>query len=195
MKGILVLGIALTLLCLVSVIAADAQETFTGNIISYGSGAYTGVRTGSFTLRLNRLTSDAQTQEDLAALQRGQDKLLDAIHNEDLGTLEFTGQLGRTINAAREVNVGGMRKIYVVFERWTQFAEIRGGYRSLDYPFGYMELTIDPSTGKGSGQYFAAAKIRWKSNTKEGVGHHIEIEDYATIPAKITNVRAEGMRR
>jgi hypothetical protein len=186
----------MTLCCLLAEAAvADAQETFTGNIIRYGSGRYTGVRTGSFTLKLNRMTSDDQAKADLAALERGQDKLLDAIHNEDVGTLTFTGDLARTVNAAREVNVGGMRKIYAVFERWTQFAEVRGSYRSLDYPFGYIELTIDPRTGKGSGQYFAAAKIRWKNNSKEGVGRHIEIEDYATFPAKLVNVRAEGMRR
>jgi hypothetical protein len=194
MRSILILGVVITLfyLCVPSI---GAQETFTGNIIKYGSGRYTGVRTGTFTLTLNRLTSDAQTQADLAALQSGQDKLLDAIRSEDVGRLTFTGELGRTINAAREVNVGGMRKIYAVFERWTEFAEIRGGYRSLDYPFGYIELTIDPRTGKGSGQYFAAAKIRWKNNNKEGIGRHIEIEDYATFPAKLVNVRAKGMER
>jgi hypothetical protein len=175
--------------------AAFGQETFTGNIIRYGSGRYTGVRTGSFTLRLDRLTSDAKTSESLAALQRGQDKLMDSIRHEDVGTLTFTGELGRTVNAAREVNVGGKRKIYVVFERWTQFAEIRRAARSLDYPFGYMELTIDPRTGKGSGQYFAAARIRWKKNNKEGIGSHIEVEDFATIPAKLTNIRARGMER
>lgn len=169
----------------------NAQETFTGNVIKYGSGRYTGVRTSSFRLILKSLTSADQAERNLEILKTGgQDKLLDAIRDEDIGTLSFTGELGRTINAAREVNEGGMRKIYAVFERWTEFAEVRGGYRSLDYPFGYIELTIDPRTGKGSGQYFAAAKIRWKDE-KDGKASHVEVEDYATFPAKLLNVKAE----
>lgn len=175
--------------------AIYAQETFTGNIIKYGSGRYTGVRTASFTLTLKSMSTNEQAGRYLETLQsKGQDALLDAIHNEDVGRFSLTGELGQTINAAREVNVGGVRKIYAVFQRWSQFAELRGGYRSLDYPFGYLELTIDPRTGKGSGQYFAAAKIRWK-NDKEGTGSHVEIEDYATFPAKLVNVKSEGMAR
>lgn len=121
----------------------------------------------------------------------GQDDLLDAIRDEDIGSISFTNELGRTVIAAREVNIDGKRKIYAIFERWTHFAELRGGYRSLNYPFGYIELTIDPRTGKGSGQYFAAAKVRWK-NEKDGVAAHVEVEDYATIPARIVNVRVKG---
>ena len=101
--------------------------------------------------------------------------------------------MSREINAVREFDTGGTRKIYAVFERWEQFAELRGGYRSLDYPFGYIELTIDPRTGKGSGQYFAAAKIRWIKD-KKGEGSHVEIEDYATFPAKLVNVETKGVR-
>lgn len=196
MKRILVFISTLACICLIiSAHWVDAQETFTGNIIKYGSGRYTGVRTSSFTLKLNSLTSDEQSQRDLEILQtKGQDALLDAIRAEDVGRFSLTGQLDLTVNAAREVNIGGMRKIYAVFERWTQFAELRGGYRSLDYPFGYIELTIDPQTGKGTGQYFAAAKIRWKKD-KEGLDSHVEIEDYATFPAKLVNVRAKGMER
>jgi hypothetical protein len=85
-----------------------------------------------------------------------------------------------------QTNVGGKTVIHAVFERWTQFAEVRGGYRSLDYPFGYIELTVDPASGKGIGQYFAAAKIRWKNDKKNG--YHVEVEDYATYPAKLVNV-------
>jgi len=189
MKKLIVLSVVVALLYLCAPAAADAQETFTGTVFKYGSGRYTGLRTSGFTLTLRSLTPDDQAQRDLAALQKdGQDALLNAIKGEDLGRFALTGELGREINAAREVNSGGKRKIYAVFERWEQFAELRGGFRSLDYPFGYVELTIDPRTGKGSGQYFAAAKIRWVKD-KKGVGAHIEVEDYATFPAKLVNVQ------
>jgi len=195
MKRILSLGIILLFAFIFGAVdSVSAQETFTGNIIKYGSGRYTGIRTSSFTLTLKSVTPDDQAQRNLEILQTdGQDKLLDAIRNEELGRFSLSGELGRTINAVREVNVDGKRKIYIIFERWTQFAEVRGGYRSLDYPFGYIELTIDPRTGKGSGQYFAAAQIRWKTE-KDSMGSHVEVEDYATIPAKLLNVKVEGMK-
>ncbi|MFN0280306.1 MAG: hypothetical protein ACKVRN_17145 [Pyrinomonadaceae bacterium] len=194
MQKTLVAAVVLILAYLfVGSVTANGQETFTGNFVRYGSGRYTGVRTGFFTLRLKTMTSDDQAKSFLSELQTGgQDDLLDAIKDEDIGNFSLANQLGRTVNVAREVRVGGQRKIYIVFERWTEFAELRGGFRSLDYPFGYIELTIDSRTGKGSGKYFAAAKIRWKKN-KEGVGSHIEVEDYATLPAKLVNIKAEGM--
>jgi hypothetical protein len=193
-KGIIICTILLVTNLFVAATAARAQETFGGTVFKYGSGRYTGVRTSGFTLTLKSTTPEDQAQRDLEILQSGgQDKLLDAIRDQDLGRFSLTGELGRTINAVREVNVGGMRKIYAVFERWTQFAELRNGYRSLDYPFGYIELTIDPRTGKGTGQYFAAAKIRWKTDSKNGP--HVEVEDYATFPAKLFNVETEGRKR
>lgn len=176
-------------------IAAKAQgETFTGSIIAYGSGRYVGTRTANFTLTLKAQSSTDDVQRYLTTLQtNGQNALLEGIRNEDLGTLSVGGQLGRTVNVVRERNVDGKRKIYILFERWTEFAELRGGYRSLDYPFGYVELTIDPRTGNGEGKYFAAAKVRMKKNKDSGV-YQVEVEDYATFPAKLVQVKSEGKR-
>jgi len=74
-----------------------------------------------------------------------------------------------------------------VFERWLQFAEVRGGYRSLDYPFGIIELFVDEKTGKGEGTYIAAAHIRWEKDKKTNQ-HKVDIENFATYPAKLTDV-------
>ncbi len=179
MKKPHILGVVLTIVYFLSAaLITSGQETFTGTVLKYGSGVYTGLRTANFTLRLKGVTPDDQAQRNLALLQEsGQDAVLKAIRGQDLGSFSLDTSLARTVNAVREVNTGGKRKIYVVFERWEQFAELRGGYRSLDYPFGYIELTIDPATGKGEGQYFAAAKIRWKKDKG-----NVEIEDYATFP-------------
>jgi hypothetical protein len=178
-----------TIICLVAVGAYG--ETITGTVVNYGSTAYSGLRTSDFTLRLNTQTPDERAQLFLNTLKNsGQDSLLNAIKNENLGSFSLNEGLGRTINVVREVNTGGERKIYVVFERWEQFAEVRGGYRSLDYPFGYIEIDLD-SSGRGTGSYFAAAQIRWKTDKKTGASH-VEIDDYATLPAKLTNVRVEG---
>jgi hypothetical protein len=179
----------LAAICFTAVHAQDGQ-TITGNVISYGTRAYSGLRTGNFTFRIKSFTPPNQIQRYLNVLQEsGQDRLLSEVKNEDMGTFSVNNNLSRTVNVISRTNVGGKVLIRAVFERWTEFAELRGGYRSLDYPFGYIELTIDPQTGKGSGQYFAAAKIRWKDDKKNG--YHVEIEDYATFPAKLANVKIE----
>jgi hypothetical protein len=150
--------------------------------------------TAPFTLRINRVTPPNQALNYLRTLQEGgQDDLMKAIKDEDLGTLSVGGSLGRTLNVVVDRNDGGQRRIYIVFERWTRFAELRGGYRSLDYPFGYMEIDIDPATGKGEGTYIAAARIRWKRD-KEGNNSHVEVEDFATFPARLLNVRTKRGR-
>lgn len=170
-------------------ISQPVQETFTGTVVSYGSGFSTRTRVSPFTLRLTGETSDSEAQRFLARLQSGgQDDLLEAIRDEDLGRLSVNASLGRTINVVRRSIVDGRERIYIVFERWMQFAEIRGGYRSRDYPFGFMELYIDPRTGRGEGTYIAAAKIRWKRDGDGG--HQVEVEDFATFPARLMNVRS-----
>ena len=176
------------------VLPAHAQryeETFTGTVLSYGSGFNTRMATAPFTIQLKRETSADQASHFLTVLQdSGQDALLKAISKEDVGNFSVGGNLARTINAAVETNMNGQRRIYIVFERWTRFAEVRGGYRSLDYPFGYIELNIDPNTGKGEGTYIAAAKIRWKGDGGTA-GPHVEVEDFATYPARLLNVRTQ----
>lgn len=178
----------LFMLALVFTASAQQKETYTGTILSYGSGLNTRAVTSTFTLDINRQTPDDQAKRFLSNLQEsGQDTLLDAIRKEDLGRFSIGAQIGRMLNVVRENEVDGKRRIFVVFERWTQFAELRGGYRSLDYPFGVIELFIDDQTGKGEGTYIAAAKIHWDTDRKTGQSQ-VEIENFATYPAKLLGV-------
>lgn len=165
--------------------AASGTEEFTGSIISF-NGPRTA--TGFFNLRLNGRTSEEQARQYLNVLREdGQTKALEAIHNNDLGSFSVGSNLGRTSNVVRESTIDGRRRIFIVFERWTQFAEFRYGTRSLDYPFGVIELFIDPQTGKGEGTYIAAARIRFDDDAKNNQ-QTIEIENFATYPARLTNV-------
>lgn len=191
---------AICALLYISLIAIPAsgqtgRQTYTGTILSYGSGLDTRTRTSFFTITVNATTPDDRAGQFLKLLQDGgQDKLLDGIKNENLGSFSVDGHLARTINVVRESNVDGKLRLYVVVERWTQFAELRGGYRSLDYPFGFIELYIDPATGKGEGTYIAAAQIRFKKE-KQANGMHVEIEDFATFPARLLNVKVKTSSR
>jgi hypothetical protein len=116
---------------------------------------------------------------------RGQDRLLSEIRDNDLGNFSLGGGLGRRLNAVWTDNVDGKQRIRAIAERWLGFGELRGGYRSLDYPFSYIELVMDPRTGKGEGTFFAAARVRFKSGD-------VEIEDFGILPGRILNVRMRG---
>lgn len=170
-----------------SILAQGARESYTGTILSYGSGFNTRVRTASFTLNINNMTSDSQAQNLLEILQaNGQDMLLREIEKFDLGRFGLSSRVGVPINVVRESVVDGRRRIFIVFRRWTQFAELRGGARSLDYPFGVIELYIDERTGKGEGTYIAAARIRFDRDKNR---RQIEIENFGTYPAKLLSVQ------
>src|SRR5262245_39001863 len=151
-------AIALTILFTFNIGAAQTDlnllgRPITGNIISYGSRQFTGVRTGSFTLTINSWTPNADIQRYLTVLQAGgQDRLLDAIRRNNNGGFSVNNNLARDILVAVQTRSGNTTKIYAVFERWTGFAELRSGRRSLDFPMGYIEITLD-SQGRGSGTY------------------------------------------
>ncbi len=171
---------------------AAGREEFTGSVISYNGPR---VASAFFNLTINNQTTNEQAVSFLNTLQQdGQSDLLRAIRNQDLGRFSVGNQLGVPINVVRESQVDGRRRIFVVFERWTQFAEVRGGYRSLDYPFGVIELFIDDRTGRGEGTYIAAARIRWDRDGKTNE-QRVEIENFATYPAKLTAVTRRGGTR
>ena len=188
----LVFAISIILTSIVGVSAQ--QETYTGSIVSYGSGLTGRMRTGTFTLRIDRLTSDQRANELLGLLQEGSDEaLLNQLDNEDVGSFSINGRIGPRLNVVRESDINGQTRIFAVFRRWMNFGEIRGVYRSTDYPYGVIELYVDPRTGKGEGTYIAAARIRWRQDKKSGQ-YNIEIENFATYPARLLGVTRRGGR-
>lgn len=200
MKKILVLtylSVFFSILCFNAEASAQQRqrETFTGTVLSYGTGLDTRTRTNTFSLNIENQTSDQEARRLLGVLQEsGQDDLLKTIRNEELGNFSVGANVGRRLNFVHETMVDGRRRIFAVFERWTQFAELRGGYRSLDYPFGVIELYVDPRTGKGEGTYIAAAKIRWTTDRKTQQSQ-VEIENFATYPARLLGVVLRGNNR
>jgi len=172
----------------ISAIAQQDRTTITGSALIYGTGANTRTVSRTFTLNIKGFTSAEDAKRYLSILQNGdQDDLLKAIGQNDLGNFSLGGSLGRRLNAVVvDKTEDGKVRIRAVFERWMSFSEIRYGYRSQDYPFSYIEVIIDPRTGRGEGSYFQAARIRArKDNT-------VEIEDFGTFPSRLMGVRLRG---
>src|SRR6476620_7223765 len=162
--------ILLTLLLSTAAFSQRTQsETYTGTVVSYGTGLNVRTTTGTFTLNIERHTANERAQQLLGLLQDdNDDELVREVGRENVGTFSINGRIGPRVNVVRETMVNGQRRIFAVFNRWKLFGELRGGYRSLDYPFGVLEIYIDPRTGKGSGTYVAAAKVRWRKDKKTG---------------------------
>ncbi len=178
------------------VISAHAQAgtTFTGTAVIYGSGFSTRTVTRQFTLIINRRTSSQDAARYLQTLQRGgQDALLREIGDNDLGRFSLGGSIGVPVNAVIIDREGDGTRIRAVFRRWMGFGELRRGLRSVDYPFGYVELHIDPQTGRGEGTIIPAARIRFR-NARNGGVDTVEIEDFGTFPGRLLGVRMRGAR-
>jgi len=59
--------------------------------------------------------------------------------------------------------------------------------------FGVVELFIDERTGKGEGTYGAAAKIKLDYDEKKKQ-YQVEIENFATFPARLLGVTQRNKR-
>lgn len=178
------------LILTVAVSVAAQTTTFTGTALTYGTGLSTRTVSRPFTLRISGQTSDAEALRLIDVLKdRGQDGLLREIDDNDLGNITIGNRIGPRINLVRVENIDGKLRVRVVFARWMSFAELRGGYRSTDYPFGYLEIFVDPRTGRGDGTFIAAAKIRFRRERNE-----VEIEDFGTFPGRLLGVRMYGTR-
>lgn len=186
-KANLITGILISLL--LSAAAFGQKETYTGTAVIYGTGTNTRTVTRSFQLNINGTTSDQKAMQFLEVLQsNGQDSLLKQITNEDLGRFSLGDNVGTRINVVRENMVDGKKHILVVFERLLGFGEVRNGYRSVDYPFSFLEIYVDEKTGNGDGTFIPAARIRFKMD-KDSNENQVEIENFATFPAKLMGIK------
>ena len=168
---------------------AQRGTTFTGTAVIYSSGFSTRTITRSFTMTINGRTSAADAKRYLDTLDRGgQEALLREIDSNDLGRFALTGSVGRQLNAVIIDQHEGETRIRAVFQRWIGFGELRRGLRSVDYPFGYVEIRIDPRTGRGDGTFIPAARIRFRGEDT------VEVEDFGTFPGRLMGVRMRGQR-
>ena len=189
MRRTLQLFAILTVVFLGLSLTANAQRTMTitGTAVIYGSGFNTRTVTRPFTMTINRRTSDAEVARYLNTLEGGgQDALLRAIDKNDLGRFSLSGSVGEPLNAVIIDQDGDDTRIRAVFRRWVGFGELRRGARSVDYPFGYIEVRFDRRTGRGEGTFIPAAKIRLRG------GNTVEVEDFGTFPGRLMGVQMRG---
>jgi len=161
----------------------QTKEFYSGTIIAV-SGGY--VSTG-FILSINARTSDQDAERYLSILNRtGQDGLLNALAGNDLGFIAETGQPDRKLLAVRESAAGDQRRIAAVFEQGRRSYEVRGGHRSVDYPFSILELVVD-ERGHGLGTFVALAQVKI-ARTYQTDQLSLEIGSFGSFPARVRGV-------
>jgi hypothetical protein len=176
----LVLLVSLT----VDAVAQDqtSPQAYTG--VAVGTGGSVGAKTISFDFRVTQYTTDEELQNFAQLVKdKGTDALRRALEKEDKGRISAVGSTGNQIAVARKRQQGPETIITIVTARTMPFVELYNNGRTTDYPFGYLQVKLD-STGKGSGQIMAAARIRF--DKKKG---QYEIESFGNQYIKATNVR------
>jgi hypothetical protein len=76
----------------------------------------------------------------------------------------------------------GGKRIIVATDRPVSFLEATSGARTMDYPFMLIDVRLGPD-GKGEGKLMPVAKVSVNDE------HVVEIENYASEPVRLTEVR------
>jgi len=137
---------------------------------------------------IERFTSDAEHAKLAAVLaEKGSDALMSALQKlPPAGYIRTPGSLRWNVHYAREIPLSeGGRRIVIATDRPMNFYELWNRPRSADYQYLLAEIRLG-SDGKGRGTLVPAARIEYNAPTKT-----IEVENYASQPVRLTEVRVE----
>ena len=162
--------------------AAPLPEAYSA--VAMGTGGSVGGKTMNFDVRITSYTTDDEVQKFAELLKaQGTDALRRALEKEDKGRVLPVGSTGNQIAIARKRTNGTTTVITVVTARLMSFGELYNNGRSTDYPFGFVQLTLN-AKGEGTGKIMAAAKIKF--DKKKG---QFAIESFGNQYIKASNVR------
>lgn len=162
--------------------SSGQPERYSG--VAMVTGGAKGGKTLSFDFRITRFATD-QEAERLAILlkEKGQDALRRELEKLDAGRINPVMTTGNQISLARKRKSGPNTIITIVTARDMSFFELNSMSRTKEYPFGFLQVTLN-AKGQGTGQIMAAANLRF--NKKKG---HFELESFGNQYIKVANVR------
>jgi hypothetical protein len=143
-------------------------------------------RAGTIDIIINRWSSDAERDTLRSALREaGTDALLKALQKikEPAGYIRTPSSIGYPVRFARQITTSdGGKRIIVATDRYVSFLEATSQPRTIDYPFMLVDIRLG-ADGKGTGKLMPLAKVT------ESEDHVVEIENYASEPVRLTEVR------
>ena len=159
-----------------------SPEAYSG--VAIGTGGAAGGKSIHFDFRITQYTTDEEVQKFAQLVKAGgTDALRRALEKEDKGRINAVGSTGNQIAVARKRQQGTDTIITIVTARTMPFVELYNNGRTTDYPFGFLQVTLN-AKGEGTGQIMAAAKIRFDKKKEK-----YEIESYGNQYIKAANVR------
>ena len=178
----LIIGFLLVVPIAIAQQAEGTEESYSG--VAIGTGGAVGGKSLQFDFRVKRYATDEDVQKLAELLKtQGQDALRRELEKLDVGRIRPVQTVGNQIAVARKRTVGTDTLITIVTARQMPFIELYRNGRTVDYPFGFLQVKLNQK-GEGTGQIMAAAKIRF--DKKKG---QYEIESYGNQYIKAINVR------
>jgi hypothetical protein len=140
---------------------------------------------GTVLISIDRWSAEAERTTLVQTLrEKGPRAMLDRLQDmRPVGRIRTPDSLGYDLRYAQLTpgEDGGCR-IVIATDRPIGFWEAWYQPRSVDYPFTVIQMQIGPD-GRGKGTMSLATKIR-------AYGNIIELEDFATSPVMLTEIRA-----
>jgi hypothetical protein len=193
------IAVALVVLLGASNAWAQEKETFVG-MLAQMTGPAAGA-TGTLQLTVERWSTPEERKAYLEALVAGKDeknleakqrKLVDLMEDsrgdKRVGFARFPRTLGWDLTYAWQFMQGTTRIVRLATNRPIAFVEARNNYRTMDYPFGFIELKLNEK-GEGEGLAFQAVSL---TISKEG---SLEVETYGIGPQRILSVHTEKSKK
>ena len=140
-------------------------------------------------LFVNSYTSDTEAKQMAAVLvEAGPDALLKMLEKADSkGKITLSGRVGfYDLKLIRSHRTPTGRRIYAVGDRPVGFLEVYAGNRSLDYPFGILQLDLET---KENGKEEGAGALIYSAKIKVLDGSKIDVESYGIQPIRLMGVR------
>jgi len=140
-------------------------------------------------LWVDHYTSDAEAKLLAGTLvEGGPIALLNALEkSKTIGKIRLSGRAGYyDFKLIRSHQTENGRRIYAVGDRPVGFLEAYAGNRSLDYPFGILQLELKKNSKgreEGTGALLYSAKIKVLG------GNSIDVESYGIGPIQLMGVR------
>jgi hypothetical protein len=179
-KKILVLLIALLIWNISNAADEKKEERYGGRVID-AAGGVPGFSATYVTITIQKYNTD----DELAAFgkilaEKGQEGLVEAIENHENGRIRIGDRLSYPLSATRKLEKDGKTLIRALTDRPIPMVEAWRNNKSMDYPFGFIEILFD-TDGKGQGSLVAAAKIEIKDGK-------LEMESYGREPFRLTSM-------
>lgn len=140
-------------------------------------------------LFVNSYTTDAEAKSMASVLvEAGPDALLKVLEKaKSKGKITLSGRVGfYDLKLIRSHKTSEGRRIYAVGDRPIGFLERYASNRSMDYPFGILQLdlkTKEKGKEEGEGALIYSAKIKVLD------GRSIDVESYGIAPIRLMGVR------